>query len=402
MSYADSLISNKVLFHYGLVGADNTFGGNLPAGNVTVPGNTTVAPNGQYGTGIALGQTVARGTSETGVPANEDRFRGSAYTAVGALANGRPLVAWYDGRGQQLVFSYGNGTPTGNYLRVPSATNTNNTIVNSRYYTMAAGHGFVVGDPVTIIFEGTAVTGYVVRDITGNNIKFATSATATQANAFYAQNTTNIEVYKTIDYNNNPVATTPVQWQTNARVIPGTEAKGSHVDMAVDGGGNVHLAYYDVINGGLWYSYIPSASVISTSTAGIETVRVDTYLAAGTKLMLNVRQQGANYVPYISYFHGSFGETRNPIRIAWRSDFTALRHGTNETDDSFTGAWEVMTVPAANTPLIGEFVCNGVPTTGTLDGTGTDITYTDAVHSILVGYMTETRYEGAILKKNLW
>ena len=338
MGSADSLNSNRVLFRYGLVGAlgqnnNGNFGGNLPANNYAPA--TATSNNGQYGTGSNGPQIVAYGTSDTGTT-SEYTYRGSIYSAVGALSNGRPLVAWYDNASQQLIFSYGNGAPTTNNL--------GGTINNG---------------------NGNLTTSWV--------------------------------------------NTTTAQWQTNARPIPGTSAKGNHVDMAVDGDDNVHLAYYDVINGGLYYTYIPSASVIPTTTGdttGIITVSVDTYLAAGTKLMLNVRQEThgteTRYVPYISYFHNSFGETRNSIRVAWRSDFSDLLDGTNEEDDSFTGAWEVMTVPAANTPLIGEFVCNGVPTSGTLDTGGTSITHTNATRSILVGYMTDTRYEGAILKRQLW
>ena len=81
--------------------------------------------------------------------------------------------------------------------------------------------------------------------------------------------------------------------------------------MAVDAGDNLHLAYYDVLNGGLWYSYIPSGYYTDATNNPIETVRVDTYLSAGTKIMINTRMETRNvegvdrtaYVPYITYFH---------------------------------------------------------------------------------------------------
>jgi hypothetical protein len=203
------------------------------------------------------------------------------------------------------------------------------------------------------------------------------------------------------------VTTTTAQWQANAAEI--ATFKGTHVDMAVDGNDNVHIAYYDVANGGLYYTYIPLGTGTPTK-AGIEsslqTVRVDTYLSAGAKLMINVRKEGANYVPYISYYHGSFTETKNAIRVAWRKDFSGgtVPHGTNP-DDSFTGAWEVMTVPVGTIPLAEEFICNGVPaaTTGWAAPAGSTLrTYNNLNRSILLGYMTADWYEGAILKDSLY
>jgi hypothetical protein len=205
------------------------------------------------------------------------------------------------------------------------------------------------------------------------------------------------------------VTTTTAQWQENAMEI--AAFAGTHVDMAVDQDDNVHLAYYDVQNGGLYYALIPPAgtgSDIIPDKNNIKTARVDTYLSAGTKLMLNVRREGGRNVPYISYYHASFAETRNAIRVAWRTDFTAPATPPDGTyrDDSFTGAWEVMTVPVQTLPLADEFICSGVPT-------GTSIAWAPALaanslrgrdisKSILVGYMTEKWYEGAVLKDNLF
>jgi hypothetical protein len=210
-----------------------------------------------------------------------------------------------------------------------------------------------------------------------------------------------------------PTATTTTEWQQRAVKIK--DYAGTHVDMAVDGNNGVHLAYVDARNGGLWYTYIPAGKDPSSNT----TVRVDTYLSAGTKLMINVREQGiGNFVPYITYIHNAFAETKNSVRVAWRNG--TLGHGTNE-DHTFTGNWEVMTVPAENIPDTNEIVSNGVPTSvGTptttdfngwaapngsnlrpysSNGTGGDTNYMN--RTILVGYMTDRWYEGAILKYNI-
>ena len=213
----------------------------------------------------------------------------------------------------------------------------------------------------------------------------------------------------TVNITTSIVTSATAQWQNNAMEV--AAFAGTHVDMAIDQDNYVHLAYYDVQNGGLYYALIPPAgtgSDIIPDKNNIKTARVDTYLSAGTKLMLNVRREGGRNVPYISYYHASFAETRNAIRVAWRTDFTAPAappDGTHR-DDSFTGAWEVMTVPVQTLPLADEFICNGVPAAtstawapalaaGSLRGR-------DISKSILVGYMTEKWYEGAVLKDNLF
>ena len=199
--------------------------------------------------------------------------------------------------------------------------------------------------------------------------------------------------------------------------------------MAVDAGDNVHLAYYDN-NGGLCYAYIPKAGIplvqlpgtaTTSKVSGITTVRVDTFLSAGLKIMINIREEGAgNYKPYISYYHGAFPETKFTVRTAWPVNYTSnVLHGTNDVD-FFTGNWEVMTVPVENTPLNSSaynelIIANGVPKTSTnwvalSDGTDrlSASGYTSGNASanmhktILVGYMTLNRYEGAVLKKDLW
>ena len=187
--------------------------------------------------------------------------------------------------------------------------------------------------------------------------------------------------------------------------------------MAVDGGDNVHLAYYDVFNGGLHYAYIPALNGNTTTArpdkSSIKTAKVDTYLSAGTKIMINVRKENHNgtdrYVPYISYFHTSFGETRNSIRVAWpkvnvKTTPQISLQGTDG-NDRFTGNWEVMTVPTQTVPLAEQFICNGVPESSTKWGgslpPGSDLVYTGIDKSILVSYMTTDWYEGAALKYNI-
>jgi hypothetical protein len=198
----------------------------------------------------------------------------------------------------------------------------------------------------------------------------------------------------------NGATTTTANYQSRAIQIDLNV--GTHVDLAVDSDNNVHLAYVHALNGGLYYAMIP----FNGATPGtIVRNRVDTFLFTGQKLMINVRAGK----PYISYFHNAFNETRNSIKVAWLKGTTPVNQtstvvGTGGTvGNFFTGHWEVMTVPAENIPLSSEFVCNGVPTSGTFvrPNGSTLRDYTAIGTSIFVSYMTNRWYEGAVLKANI-
>ena len=113
-------------------------------------------------------------------------------------------------------------------------------------------------------------------------------------------------------------------------------------------------------------------------------VTVDSYLSVGTNISVNVRKESGKNVPYIYYYNASSNQTPNSIKVAWRNDMTTLRDGA--INDKFTGAWESMTIPTTNIP-VDATVCGGVPTGGTYANT------------VVLGYMTDTRYEKAVIKK---
>ena len=221
--------------------------------------------------------------------------------------------------------------------------------------------------------------------------------------------------------------TTTAQWQANARIVHGpgagngrpTSPAGSHVDMVIDANNYIHLAYFDVLNGGLYYALIPPSGAgadLIPNVAAATIVRVDTFLSAGTRIMLNVRREThaggiERDVPYISYFHSSFDETRSSVRVAWQRTFP-LAPG-SDANDRLTGAWEVMTVPVNNVPASGQIIANGVPSSGTLSGTvagdanllGTTWPGTTGTNNItrtmLVAYLTTHNFEGAILRYDI-
>jgi len=315
---------------------------------------------------------------------------------VVTVNNGTPTLLTVSGIGGNSATTYtvtfasslGANNVNSNTVRFFRAGKTPTSSRVERYYT-AAAHGFTEGQTVQV-----SGASYSVYEINGNNFKLKDSS------GNVADLTGNINI-------------TSQGWQDNAVIID--SGKGAHVDMAVDGDDNVHLAYYDVNNGGLYYALIhptgtgadmrPNITKAGNMAANITPVKVDTFLSAGTKLMINVRKEGVNYVPYITYAHASFAETKNSIRVAWRADMTTTNvpAGT-DANDIFTGKWEVMTVPVSSTvtPRTDEFVCNGVPTVTTWTAPGGTLNYnTNLNQTIIVGYMTDQWYEGAILKGNI-
>ncbi|MCL2765728.1 MAG: hypothetical protein FWD40_10700 [Treponema sp.] len=382
------------------------------------------------GTGTAnVGQDLANNTRTFTLSANHGLALGDSVELIYNGTTYNLVVGWrgsaQNTNGNNVAFktsannvaNWFNTVPAataGNLVTITKINNPVGTIENAtrtngdRYYT-AVGHGLVDNQIVSV--NGS---NYNVTQIQANNntFKLASSGSVVDLGAG------NITI--TLTSNPNIVTTDIDTWQGNAEEIK--TGAGAHIDMALDPGNNIHLAYYDVFNGGLYYTYIPFAYPIP-NTAASKTVKIDTYLSAGTKIMINVRDETrggqTRYVPYISYFHASFAETRNAIRVAWPvnaiNSVSDVLEGTDGSD-RFTGHWEVMTVPARNMPLSDTFVCNGVPRYA---GDWVALTGADALggyfigaedtganrrinRTVLVSYMTESRYEGAVLKRDIW
>ncbi|AEF86025.1 putative lipoprotein [Treponema primitia ZAS-2] len=183
----------------------------------------------------------------------------------------------------------------------------------------------------------------------------------------------------------DPSTMSTPDWQANAKVIDADFA-GWYVDLAVDSDNGIHIAYYANSTGDLKYVYLPSYY------ATPRVVTVDSYLSAGTKLMITVRKENGVQIPYISYYHASFSQTSNSVRVVWKIPGT-LTHGA--INDIYTGAWEAMTVPTANIPW-DEYVCNGVPTRRIDTG---PLSMVDLTNSVFIGYHTDKNYERAYIKK---
>jgi hypothetical protein len=332
------------------------------------------------------------------------------YTTIAYDANGNWYTAATNATSNTNGHKFGVWSLAGNnsvYERVITQANSfaqdrfqiprlalNGTTVHMSYYDRQAG---------TVLYRSGGMT-----TPTGN---IATAPATTLNNSTYREG-----VYNAVGYAGKAV----VAWfdetrkclvlynGTGRRLVTAVNSnRGAHVDMAVDGNNDVHLAFYDVTSGGLYYAFIANGSLTFTGDSDVligTVYKVDTYLNPGTNLMINVREEVAgNYVPYITYMHGAFRDTTAAVRIAWRNTSMAnLTHGTLD-NDRFNGSWEVMTVPIEKAPVDG-FICHGLPLpTANIPAwtlsPGSTLLPSNSRGSILVGYPTVTTYEGAILKK---
>ena len=185
-------------------------------------------------------------------------------------------------------------------------------------------------------------------------------------------------------YNTSPnTAVSGGVWQTNAKVLDSNYA-GWYVDLCTDADGGIHIAYYNSAKGDLKYVYLSSYAAEPTTP-----VTIDSYLSVGTNITVNTRKETVNSasrnVPYIYYYNASSNQTPNSIKVAWQKDSTLSNGAVN---DKFTGSWESMTIPSENIPQDAT-VCGGVP--------NSNASVSEYAGKVVLGYMTDARYEKAVL-----
>ncbi len=304
---------------------------------------------------------------------NISRVQRPKITVSGDTSEAKVYMAYYDSSASDKPVKFRYGTVTGtektsgrNYSRVSKMTGgIENDLTGNGVDTGSASDCHIIADSNTN-FKGGAYTavgctpeGYAVV-------------------AWYDASTRKI----CYSYNTAPdSAVSGGVWQTNAKYLDGAYT-GWYVDLCVDAGGGIHIAYYNSAKGDLKYVYLSKYDAEPTSP-----VTIDSYLSVGTNITVNTRKETVDskdvYVPYIYYYNASSNQTPNSIKVAWQKDFASLRDGA--ISDKFTGAWESMTIPATNIP-VDATVCGGVPTGGS---------YAD---KIVLGYMSDTGYEKAVLK----
>lgn len=161
-----------------------------------------------------------------------------------------------------------------------------------------------------------------------------------------------------LSYNESPrtaqttLADGTATWQNNSYYVSNENIRaGTYVSMAVDNKNGIHLAYYSATGGDLYYSYI---SAPKTKTVA-KTVIVDSYGSVGTYPMIDVAKdsENGNFIPYISFRCESNSDTTASVKIAYPVNWDEAGNVLDgvDSDDRYTGDWEVSVVPTDNTPL---------------------------------------------------
>lgn len=160
-----------------------------------------------------------------------------------------------------------------------------------------------------------------------------------------------------LSYNESPrtaqttLADGTATWQKNSYYVSNENIRaGTYVSMAVDNKNGIHLAYYSATGGDLYYSYISDPKTKTVT----KTVIVDSYGSVGTYPMIDVAKdsENGNFIPYISFRCESNSDTTASVKIAYPVNWEAgnVLNGV-DSDDRYTGNWEVSVVPTDNTPL---------------------------------------------------
>lgn len=161
-----------------------------------------------------------------------------------------------------------------------------------------------------------------------------------------------------LSYNESPrtaqttLAGGTATWQNNSYYVSDSDIRaGTHVSMAIDKADGVHLAYYSASGGDLYYSYIANPKTKTVT----KTVIVDSYGSVGTYPMIDVAKdsENGNFIPYISFRCESNSDTTASVKIAYPVNWDKTGNVLNgvDSDDRYTGDWEVSVVPTDNTPL---------------------------------------------------
>ena len=136
--------------------------------------------------------------------------------------------------------------------------------------------------------------------------------------------------------------TTASGWTLKKDIFPGVT--GEYCQVAVDKNGGVHIAAYDSNESDVWYAYLP------TYDAAAKVAKVDTYDATGVYLTLDAALDANNNpAPQIGFY--SMASNR-PKYARWNAAKGSLASAQSadgaDSNDSYTGNWEVSNIPTVS------------------------------------------------------
>lgn len=319
-------------------------------------------------------------------------------TKDNAESDASAYVVYFDSAENQIKFRYGTVTGKESNESVTFngalASHANNGTGSGAGYQVIAGNGAsrtnnTTGMNNTNTYSDYAAVGVVPNVTIGNQTKNVAVV------AWYDNEGQRL-LYS---YNENPqnyggtTNDSKNEWGDHTTEIE-TDSAGWYVDMVVDKAGGIHIAYYGASGGDLKYAYLPAYNRASEK----QLCTVDSYLSVGTNISIEVPDTQEDiltatgstikrYIPRISYYLSALTKTKYSLRTAMPyrlGENNKFIDGVNS-NDSFTGAWEAMSVPTASIPL---------------DYTvGIGIKKNDNnTDSILLGYGTTTGLETAALQ----
>ena len=129
----------------------------------------------------------------------------------------------------------------------------------------------------------------------------------------------------------------------NSSLIPSGVQLGNYVSMAIDAGGNLHIATQDAEDGDLYYIYLTYSSSADSGYTVAACYKVDSANSVGKWTDIKLESSsgtdsvyGLKCSPVISYLDATNIENKKAIKTAF------VASSTNATD----GVWEHMTAPA--------------------------------------------------------
>ena len=158
-------------------------------------------------------------------------------------------------------------------------------------------------------------------------------------------------------YNTDPVASPLAGWTDPVTVTSNAaDTAYSHLALAVDPDGGIHLAYQDDDKGFLYYTYAASRTDVGTV---MNTLLLDALFSSGQHNSLVIKDfditGGTDYRPVITTFSSAFTGTRQSLRVLYPAgaagtvSMAAVAAGADLYGD-FSGAWESIAVPASTAP----------------------------------------------------
>ena len=291
----------------------------------------------------------------------------SPFSAVAATSTGTAAVFWFDAVDNSLKMKY-NTAPATAFSGYQEFTNAVNPAVGTYSFKLRVDGQLVnSGNDIQVVvvtpaqgnrrYELAYRLNQVISELYG---AFAEVNPVTQRVVVRSMQT---GIGSTISIE-APTSGTSLLGQMGGvmTAVPGTgtawtertldnDFAGKYVVASVDGNDAFHIAYQKTSTGDL--RYMKLADVTDTATP----IVVDSFLQVGQYIDITTRIEdvgaGNQVIPYITYFNISNADTRMSAKIARlvippTSPLASL-HGA-DSNDRFTGAWEVSIIPAREVP----------------------------------------------------